>query len=201
MKKLFLIRHGETEANRNKILQGQKSGFYLSNLGKKQVKSLAERLQVEQIDIVLSSDLERAKETTAEITLYHDCEVVYLPELRERSFGVLEGKLWDSVQKDMDKSALPFWEYKPAEGESITELIARGSDFLLDIRERYLGKNVLVSAHGGLNRAIITNLLDLSIQDWGSLEQNNTCVNSFEFSAEKQVLNYSLNCTKHLDGA
>ena len=58
--RLIIVRHGETNENVQKIVQGQKLGS-LSERGWKQTKLLAERLKDEKVDIIISSDLERAR--------------------------------------------------------------------------------------------------------------------------------------------
>ena len=71
--KLILVRHGETEGNVKQIIQGQTHGK-LTKKGIKQAKLLARRLKNEKIDVVFSSDLQRAKNTTKQI-LNHHCKI------------------------------------------------------------------------------------------------------------------------------
>jgi len=68
--KLIITRHGETEENKNRIIQGHIDGT-LSQLGLEQAKKLAERLKDEKIDLIFSSDLGRALNTAKEVAKFH----------------------------------------------------------------------------------------------------------------------------------
>ena len=68
--KIFLIRHGETESNKNRIIQG-KIDEGLSKKGIKQAECLADRLKDEKIDLIISSEYKRAAETADKIKSQH----------------------------------------------------------------------------------------------------------------------------------
>ena len=90
--KIIIIRHGETEENKKGIVQGQIPG-HLSELGKEQAKKVAKRLSKEKINVIYSSDLDRAKNTAQEIAKFHKKTLFELKqELRERNWGNLQGK-------------------------------------------------------------------------------------------------------------
>ena len=75
--RLIMVRHGETEENRDSITQGQTPG-HLTKLGKSQAKKLGERLASDNFDIIYCSDLLRCKDTCAEISKHHpSVPVVY----------------------------------------------------------------------------------------------------------------------------
>jgi broad specificity phosphatase PhoE len=83
---------GETISNIKKILQGQQGGELTEN-GMKQAKLVALRLRDVHFDEIISSDLNRAKQTSEQIMEYHQNNtIVYEPRIRERNCGELEGK-------------------------------------------------------------------------------------------------------------
>jgi broad specificity phosphatase PhoE len=88
--RLFIIRHGETEHNKNRIFQGQFNSF-LSDTGFEQARLLAKRFKDYKLVNVYSSDLSRAKDTALEVLKFHkNSNLVLDKRIRERSFGELE---------------------------------------------------------------------------------------------------------------
>lgn len=84
--KILLVRHGESMANSKKISQGNRDEWEdtpLSENGKEQAKKVAKRLREEKIDLIISSDLKRARETAKEINKFHRVEVKLDPRLRD----------------------------------------------------------------------------------------------------------------------
>ena len=88
--RLYLVRHGETEDNVNQILQGQTPGK-LNEKGCQQARELAEKMAGEHIDVFVSSDLRRARQTCEIIAEPHGKPVVTTPLLRERDWGSFTG--------------------------------------------------------------------------------------------------------------
>ncbi len=84
--KLIIIRHGESEANAKGISQGNLDEWIdtpLTEKGKKQAKAVAKRLEDEDIEIIISSDLKRAKQTAEEINKFHNVEIRLDSRLRD----------------------------------------------------------------------------------------------------------------------
>ncbi len=91
--KIILVRHGETDWNRVKRVQGGSSNTPLNDIGREQAKGLAAMLAKEKICAVYSSPLERALVTAKGIAGVHGLEVITEPSLREIEAGELEGVL------------------------------------------------------------------------------------------------------------
>src|SRR5262245_38220710 len=101
---ILLIRHGETEWNRDERIQGQKD-IPLSPIGEKQARLLGLRLKKVLCQAVYSSDLSRTRRT-AEIALEgRSLPIVFTPALRERDFGRWEGLTWDQIQREFPAQA------------------------------------------------------------------------------------------------
>lgn len=89
-KKIFLIRHGETDWNREKIWQGLR-GPGLNTNGREQIKSAALKLKDANIMKLYSSDIRRAVETSQIISKFLDLDFVTEPAFRERDMGDYTG--------------------------------------------------------------------------------------------------------------
>jgi broad specificity phosphatase PhoE len=129
--RLHLIRHGETEWNRDGRIQGH-SDPPLSAAGREQARALAERLAAEPIGELWSSDLRRALETAEPLAAQLGLDIHVSPALRERSFGVNEGRIDAEVEAELGR-AITAWlgpDERHPEGESLRELYERVAAFL-----------------------------------------------------------------------
>lgn len=100
--RLFVVRHGQTDHNVKKILQGH-TDIHLNDTGIEQAKKVGERFKSVPIDAIYSSDLARCRNTAKEILEYHPHlapDVVYSTSLRERNMGKAEGLyITDAISK------------------------------------------------------------------------------------------------------
>ena len=197
--RLIVVRHGETKENVLGISQGHKYGE-LSETGIEQSKKLAQRLKNEKIDLIFSSDLKRAKDTTKEIIKYHEVPVFYVKELRERCRGIFEGKPLEEFDEDREKSGLPHSLYKPEGGESLEEVKERIFSFLKNLIENYKNKTILIVGHGGVNKIIFSILLSKPIEDiFNTINQNNACINILEIENLGKIKTHLINSIDHLE--
>ncbi len=151
---LILSRHGETEENKLHIMQGQMPG-HLSALGRQQAEELADRLEGEDIDVVVCSNLLRSYDTAMAVARRRALEPVATPLLSEMDWGSYTGK----AVCEMDFKKLP-------EGvESLEAIYKRAGDFLRYLKTNFSGKRVLAIGHGGFNRAIIARIENRQKED------------------------------------
>lgn len=143
MIKLYIVRHGETADNVNKIMQGQTDGN-LTEKGRKQAQEIRNRMSTEKIDIFMSSDLKRSVDTCRIIAEPHGKDVITTPLLRERDWGGFTGM----YIPDLKDAA---W---PDDIETIDSLMSRAGKFLEYVREKYPGCTVLAVGHGIINKAV-----------------------------------------------
>ena len=146
--KLYVVRHGETLANIQKTVSGDKESP-LTMKGIAQAKELAVEFENIDFDIVFSSPLLRAIDTARFITN----KPVYIDNrLIERDYGLNEGKLI------ADTDPYELWDYnlntKKYENESVKDLLIRASSFIEDLKTKYADLTVLVVTHSGVARAI-----------------------------------------------
>ena len=150
MTTILLARHGETDWNREQRWQGQ-SDTPLNDTGRAQARDLADELAGESIDAVYSSDLVRAHETARLIAEPRGLDVIAIRDLRERSFGSVEGMTTDEIQARYPGIELPW-----SDGETREAMTDRVLGALLRIGETHPEANVLVVSHGGPLRAVLT---------------------------------------------
>ena len=102
---IYLVRHGETEANVTNTLQGQ-SDVPLNAKGVEQAQRAGRRLRSKPFDIIWSSDLSRAAVTAREIA--GEREITYTPLLREWDLGDWVGSTWSEITEKYPEEAKEF---------------------------------------------------------------------------------------------
>lgn len=199
MTRILLARHGETDHNKNGILQGELD-VDLNDTGIEQAQQLSERLRDEDINAVYASNLQRAQRTAEIVAGPHELEVETLAELREQSFGDLEGEAVDTVMDKVKQSGSPWHQWAPETGESLDDVSQRAIPALQQIRKSHQDETVLVVAHGGVNRSVLATLLGADSGHGHILRQENTCINELEFEDYAGWRINRVNDTGHLDG-
>lgn len=145
--KIFLVRHGQTEANANHLFNGRNEKD-LNETGVSQAQLLVPEVESLPIDVVISSPLKRTIHT-AEILNTQNLELVTDDRLIERDFKDLTLQPTNLIK---DKSILyNLGSYDEIEGiESFQSIYDRVESFINDIKTQYKDKNVLVITHGDI---------------------------------------------------
>lgn len=197
--KVYLIRHGETDLNKRKVLQGR-SDTELNEYGLSLAKMTGESLRNVTFDLVFTSPLKRAKRTAELVVRVAETNVPILeePRIREISFGVYEGLCYHKENYNIpDEHFLDFFEaperyVAPTEGENFAEIIERTGMFWRELigNLKYADKTILVSTHGCALKAILANIKQTPItQFWGEGVDKNCAVTIVEVSgSETKVL-------------
>jgi broad specificity phosphatase PhoE len=150
MTTILLARHGETDWNLERRVQGH-TDRPLNETGRAQAFALADRLSTESLDAVYSSDLARARETAAVIAGRHGLDVIETSDLREKDFGSWEGLTDTEIMARFPNAQRGEW----GDGESRAELADRVVAALTEIAAAHFGGRVLVVTHGGPMRAAL----------------------------------------------
>jgi len=151
---LLLVRHGETDWNRDGRWQGQ-SDTKLNAVGRRQSRELAGEL--DGVDVVYASDLARARETAELIAGERGLQVSVDQRLRERGFGAWEGLTTAEIEADFrDAHGRYLAGYGPGadDAEPFDAFAERVASFLDEVLARHPDETVLVVAHGGSIRVI-----------------------------------------------
>ncbi len=156
----YLVRHGLTDWNVERRLQGQVD-VPLNEKGIKQAKEAAKRyFKGMSFSAIFSSDLLRAKRTAEIIALEKKMAVKTTELLRERSFGPYEGKSVKEVEKELRIDIKEFRvlsddQLKKLNIETNTDIMSRFFTFVREVAVAYQGKNVLVVTHGSVMRVFL----------------------------------------------
>lgn len=200
--RLFLVRHGITEANYLGIYQGQ-ADVPLSAKGRLQIAALRERLRDERFAVCYTSALARAR-VSAEILLEeHFCPLRSTPNLNELSYGAWEGLTRAQVRERYPDAWEEFLEdpiiHAAPGGETNADLRARVTRVLAEIADQYQDEAILIVSHGGTLRAIIAGYLNLDPSESWKLRIDNASLSVIDVYAGGGVLTL-FNDTAHLGG-
>ena len=176
MRKIYFIRHGETNANVMKKYCGH-SDILLNENGIVQAKTVANIIKEYSIDLMYCSDLKRAKMTMGEINEFHNLDVTYLTELREMNFGILENLTFKEIgniyPKEKEKIIKFNRSYQFPEGESLEMLYLRANTIFNKIINENKDKNILIVSHSGVIESILTEILSNNIENYWNIEIEN----------------------------
>jgi broad specificity phosphatase PhoE len=166
---IFLVRHGEAESNVGKYFAGWLD-VPLTPLGKQQAALLKKRLGKEKIERAFCSDLTRAKDTLAALSL--TCSIEYAKELREKNYGKdLEGVRWDSDEQ-YDKYHLDAYARGPG-GENCADVEKRTISYFNKKIFPAKEDTVLVVSHHGPLVLLACHILGMPIKNWRRLRLGN----------------------------
>lgn len=152
--KLYVVRHGETIENKNKVLMGHNHGT-LTELGIKQAKETAQKLENNSFEHIFSSDLQRCVDTAELLKEYHpNTPLTFTPELRELNMGVFQGQKRDDI--DWNSLNGSVMERKPENGESLSELNQRVKKFVGSLLDDHKEYSLLLVTHAGVIRQLLS---------------------------------------------
>ncbi len=200
--RIIAVRHGETAWNVDARIQGQLD-VGLNDTGRWQARRVGEALAGEQISAVYSSDLGRAHQTAQSIAEVTGVAVVPEEGLRERSFGIFEGKTFDEIHETWPDHAhnwrkrIPEWE-PPEGGESLIQLRERVTRTLQSLAARHPGEQIVVVAHGGVLDAIYRVATGQEVNSPRTWELPNGAINRLLWTPEGFTL-VGWSDTQHLD--
>ena len=149
MTELYLVRHGETEWNRARRIQGR-TDIPLNDTGRDQARASGRLLARRQWDAVLASPLSRAFETASIIATELGLpEPEPLPAVVERNYGEAEGLDWQQLELRFPASA------DVPGRESREDVAARVVPALIELAERQADQRLVIVSHGGAIRAVL----------------------------------------------
>lgn len=191
MLELIIIRHGETDSNKEGRYMGW-ADIDLNENGIKQAYSLKEKLKDTKIDCIYSSPLKRASRTAGIINEAHNAGVIYSDSIMERNFGVFDNLTYSEicgnypVQKEL--WAADWANYCIESGESAVQFHNRVCGFVKGITEDYEKGTILIVTHSGCIRSIVTCLLGLRLEDSWHFKVDNCSISKFEITGNYPVL-------------
>jgi uncharacterized phosphatase len=180
---ICLIRHGETEWNAIRKIQG-KTDIPLNRTGIQQALECRDFLKESEFDVLITSPLKRARQTADIINEALNLPLIEMADFQERDFGDAEG-----MTKEERVAAFPDKNYPNQESlESLNKRVVAGID---KIYSNYPNKKVLLVAHGGVINSILSTFSDGEIGS-GKTRLMNACISNIHFHEEKWVIkNYN----------
>jgi probable phosphoglycerate mutase len=153
MTELTFVRHGETDFNREQRFQGQ-IDVPLNDTGQAQARRLADALAGERFDLIVSSDLARARQTAWPLAQRQATRALAQTDWREQRFGVLEGLSAAEVKARHPQLWAQWLRYdaddRLPDGESVREFHTRVLGAVQALVRAHEGRRLLVVTHGGV---------------------------------------------------
>ena len=204
--RIVLVRHGETFQNRGHVVQGQDPTYgRLTEAGLRQARLLGEALAETPFEIVYCSPLERAVLTMSLVLVPRPGDrtlpLVFARELQEIHQGILHGRPhaeWTAAMDGQDPM-----QYRAPGGENWLDVQNRVTRYFQEAILPAVHRNVLIVAHGGVNRGLIASLTGMTMGDtWRGrgvgAPQDNTCVNELLVDRQGRLLWALVNDSSHL---
>jgi probable phosphoglycerate mutase len=186
---IILIRHGETAWNAERRLQGHLD-IALNPEGERQAATLATALARERIDLIVASDLLRARQTADAVASAQGIPVRLDPLLRERCYGGFEGLLYAEIEqrfpiefaawqrRDVD-AALPLGANR---GETFRQFYSRSLQAILGWAGAHPGRTLALVAHGGVLECAYRAALGLPLETPRDFRIDNASINRFSLT-------------------
>jgi len=198
MKKLFLIRHGQTEQNGEPRYFGV-TDLPLSTEGCRQAQLIADSLCDEQINALFTSPLCRSLETAGIIAEDHKLEARIVRGLSEIDFGQWEGLSFDEIRSRNPEQVSRWlndpWNFAFPAGQSVQHFRSHVIEVIEQILD--VAGNVAVVAHGGSLRVIICHLCGWPINSFHSFSLDTASITVLEHFGDTTIVK-TLNDTCHL---
>ena len=189
--RLVVVRHGETKWNAEMRFQGF-SDSPLTPTGEAQALALAARLAEEPFDAIYSSDLGRVRQTIAPLVARTGQAVTFDAQLRERCYGMLEGKTLPELEAEFPGELANYRgrdpESVPPGGESMAQFHTRIIGTLERIAADNVGRKIAVIAHGGVLSALYRHANGMPLNAPRSYSLNNASINRFVYTRKRWMI-------------
>jgi alpha-ribazole phosphatase len=185
--RIYLVRHGEVAGSEVFRYNGQ-TEVPLTEKGLEQYHNLAARLKDVRLSACYCSNLSRCVLGADIISAALGVTPVEKAELRELSFGDWEGKTWSELAeiypREWQARLRDFVNYRVPGGENLVDLGNRVIPAVEEIVEKNRGEEVLIVAHGGVNRIILLHAMGAPFTSMFRIEQDFGCLNIIDYYAD-----------------
>ena len=201
--RLFIVRHGQTDHNRDSIALGR-DDVPLNELGARQAEALAQRLSAETIAAVYASPLKRAARTADAIAARHGIPVTIEDGLIEMEVGELDGLTYPDIRERFP-GVIERWlsetgpEHPFPGGESLVQVADRAWTLVQRIAAAHPQETVVVVTHNFVILCILTRALGLDLARFRRLKHEVAAISVVEFAGNRMTV-LSMNDTCHLAG-
>lgn len=199
MTEIILIRHGETDWNAERRLQGHLD-IALNAEGRRQAAALGRALQDEPLAAIISSDLQRAQHTAMAIASAQGMTVLTEIRLRERCYGAFEGLRYADIAERYPQDYLA-WQSRDVDArspggvhtaETLREFSARVVTAIMRLAAEYEDQKIAVVAHGGVLECIYRHAHGIGLVRARDFEIRNASINRIVVNGDSmQVMQWS----------
>lgn len=204
MTKILLVRHGETCWNIEGRIQGYSADSRLTRTGILQARALGRHLATQEVEVLYCSDLGRTRETVLPIAAATGLAATFDSGLRERNYGVWEGRTFAEIERDFPEGYEAFRSRDPdftaPGGESAVQFRDRVLAALTRIARRAGGRRVVVVTHGGVLGVMYRHAAGLPLQAARTYSMQNASINRLRYAGNRWELE-SWGETAHLENA
>lgn len=200
---IYFARHGETDDNARLVFQGQ-GGKGLNSRGRAQARRLAERMHKARVTTIVSSDLQRAMETSVIVGDACSVEPSLDPDLREVDVGAWTGKSHEQIE-ELYPEEWAAWsnglDVRRGGGETYSELAERIERAVVRIAAMDARDPILVVSHGGSIKSYVARILGVGAEGLRALAGvGNAGLTIIERDSRGRVRLHAWNDTAHLEG-
>lgn len=169
---IYIIRHGESLGNKDKIFLGQLDRD-LTSLGYEQARLAAEFFKDKRVDVVYSSSLLRAVNTAKAVADLKGLEVIKSDSLREINAGDWQGRSYDNIAETYPEMwavwrNADYENVKTPDGETPVQVLSRVYSELEEIAKKHDGQSVVVASHGLAIRVALRYITRGKIDTWAA---------------------------------
>ena len=179
-----LLRHGE-HGLLGKVLAGRMPGVGMTERGRAEIASQAERLAAEKIAAIYASPLQRTRESAEIVSARLGLPIEFRDDLLELDFGEWTGATFDSIRAD------PRWQAWSTQrslaaipgGESMRAVQQRVVAALLELNERHLHQSIVLVSHGDVIRAALLYALGMPLDFYNRIEIGQGSISTISLGA------------------
>jgi alpha-ribazole phosphatase len=189
--RLYLVRHGQVADGHTDRYHGH-NDIGLSPHGVRQFEALAAQLEPVPLAGIYTSDLTRASTGAEIISRGRKVTPHVTPEFREINFGVWEGlsftEIAERYPEELEARFKDLTSFRIPGGESLTDVRTRALPRLTSLLTQHRQEALLIVAHAGINRVILSDALGLSLEFLFRLDQNYGCLNIIDYFPDLAVV-------------
>lgn len=192
---ILLVRHGETDWNRARRMQGH-IDIPLNTEGLRQARALGAALASEKLDAIYSSDLQRARVTAQAVADVHQMAVVIDEQLRERCYGVFEGLMYKEVAQQFPQE-FTLWQARDLHArfpsgeraaETLHDFHQRSVNAVTNIVKNHTEQRMLILTHGGVLDCLYREATGMPVDAKREFGIINAAINRLYWNGEKFTL-------------
>ncbi|MDY6857480.1 MAG: histidine phosphatase family protein [Thermodesulfobacteriota bacterium] len=202
MTRVILVRHGETDWNKEQVFRGR-IDLPLNSSGLQQARKTGEVLSRQRIEAIYSSPLSRAIQTANGIAQFHShINIKEAKGFIDIDFGKWQGMPHKDVQNEF-KDLYGIWQRKPQNlkmpsGEGLDDVKLRAMESLNNILRSHVSETVVIISHRVVNKVVLCAILGLSNQYFWRIRQDTCAINIFEDS-DMGFIVFVINDTCHIN--